>query len=168
MKTTDTDRLVVVPFRDEAITRERVCATLQTLMRRGVVEADHAVVANWRGSDLCLAPAIDDERTLVQSGQGPRWRAVLKALFDRHVIEWIGAPIEADASVPPVDDYALSTSFVREVRESVLPGTTFLALVVKPRETSTIVHEVGRVRASRMIYGAVPSNWFSSVDGFIG
>jgi len=163
MKTADTDRLVVVPLRDEVSTRERVGRTMQTLMRDGVVGKGRAVVANWRDGDLCLAPAVDDERPTVQL-EAPRWRAVLRALFDRHVVEWIGAPIEPDVSALAVDRNDLSTSFVREVRESVLPGTTFLALAVSPRETSTIVHEVGRVRASRMIYGAVPAEWFRPVS----
>lgn len=164
IKTAETDRLVVVPLRDELGTHERVCATLRALMRKGIIDEDRAVVAKWRDDELCLTPAVVDERSTIHGRHGPRWRSVLNALFDRGVIEWAGAPVEADPSVPAVDGNDLSTSFVREVRESVLPGTTFLALVVSARETSTIVHEVGRIRASRMIYGAVPSGWFRRLE----
>jgi uncharacterized membrane protein len=164
MKTTDAARLVVVPWRDDST--QTLVNGLQTLVQHGVVDRQRAVVARWHGDDMCLAPAVDDAATGEGEQLVPRWRTVLGALFDHPVVEWAGTACAASSSSG--DRIDLSTSFVREVRESILPGTTFFAFIVDARETSTIVHELGRVRATRMIYGAVPADWFTVLDDRVG
>jgi uncharacterized membrane protein len=151
-------RLVVVPIYAE-MDSAQVIGAVRLLMRERSLGVRNSVFVTWdEEGALCIADALDSRTDDAPAG-AMWWRFVLEALFGCPVVESDTTTPATDPCGSALDEKELSTSFVRELRETVARGTPFVAVIVDPLGPGAIVHEASRIPMLRVIYGVLPNSW---------